>query len=82
MQRIASRDRPYEREMDRDYIDLINRTYDEFFGEQHQGAKVLVIDTNELDLVRKPNHLKLVENRLRQTLRLTPFQPELPFGND
>jgi deoxyguanosine kinase len=82
MQRIATRDRTYERKMDRQYIDMINRAYEDFFGEQHQGTEVLSIDTNELDLVKRPNHLKLVENRLRQVLKLTPFQPELPFGND
>jgi deoxyguanosine kinase len=82
MRRIASRDRPYERKMDREYIDLINRAYEEFFGDEHQGSEVLAIDTNELDLVKRPNHLKLVENRLKQALKLTPFQSELPFGND
>jgi deoxyguanosine kinase len=82
MRRIASRDRPYERKMDREYIDLINRAYEEFFGDEHQGSEVLAIDTNELDLVKRPNHLKLVENRLKQALELTPFQSELPFGND
>jgi deoxyguanosine kinase len=79
MQRIASRDRPYEREMDQSYIDRINRAYEEFFGEEHQGAEILPIDTNELDLVRTPDHLKWVENRLRQALKLTPFQRELPL---
>jgi deoxyguanosine kinase len=81
MRRIASRDRPYERKMDRDYIDLINRSYEQFFGDEHQGSEVLSIDTNDLDLVKRPNHLKLVENRLKQALKLTPFQTELPFGN-
>jgi deoxyguanosine kinase len=30
MQRIASRDRPYERNMEIDYIDQINHAYDTF----------------------------------------------------
>jgi len=79
MQRIALRDRIYEREMDREYIDQINQAYEVFFGEQHQGTEVLPIDTNELDLVKMPGHLKWVENRLRQALMLAPFQQELPI---
>jgi len=80
MQRIASRDRPYERNMARDYIDLLNRSYDEFFlspsqdnGSRH--AQVLVIDTNNLDYVRRAEDLKWIEERVRQALKLPPFQP-------
>lgn len=80
MQRIASRDRPYERDMERGYIAQLNDAYEEFFGDPHQGAAVLAIDTNDLDLLREPQHLKSVEDRLRQSLRLPPFQGELPFG--
>lgn len=82
MQRIALRDRPYERDMDVAYIDRLNRAYEDFFGESHQGVAVLPIDTDELDLVRNPQHLKLVETRLRQTLKLPPFQQELPLRMD
>jgi deoxyguanosine kinase len=38
-----------------------------------------VIDTDDLDFVRYPDHLKWVENRLRQALKLSPFQQELPL---
>ena len=41
MQRIASRDRPYERNMERDYIDLLNRAYEEFFSKAYDGPPVL-----------------------------------------
>lgn len=79
MRRIALRDRPYERNMERAYIDNLNHAYEEFFGDHHQGALVLMIDTDDLDYVRSPDHLKWVENRLRQTLKLPPFQRELPL---
>lgn len=80
MQRIASRDRPYERNMDRGYIDLLNRTYDDFFGDQQlRRSPVLVIDTDDLDYVRRPEDLRWVEDRIRQVLRLAPFQPQLPL---
>lgn len=81
MQRIQMRDRPYERNMEYGYIDQLNRAYDEFFGgEDHQGTPVLVLDTNELDYVRRLEDLKWVENRIRQTLKLSPFQAELDLN--
>jgi deoxyguanosine kinase len=82
MQRIAQRDRPYERNMEWDYIDQVNRAYEAFFSDhQHQRrSPVLVLDTDNLDYVRRPEDLKLVEFKIRQALRLAPFQPELPFS--
>ena len=51
MQRIAMRDRPYERSMDRAYIHALATAYDGYFG-NYQDAPLLVIDTNERDFVR------------------------------
>jgi deoxyguanosine kinase len=80
MQRIAFRDRPYERNMEREYINELNLSYDSFFAEQqNRRSPVLVLDTNVLDYVHRPEDLKLTENRIRQALKLGPFQPELPF---
>jgi deoxyguanosine kinase len=80
MQRISSRDRPYERNMERAYIEQLHAEYESFFDEAHRGAAVLAIDTDRLDYVKDPDDLKSVENRLRQALRLPPFQTELPLG--
>ncbi len=83
MQRIAMRDRSYERNMERSYIEELNQVYDRFFTESRfQGVPVLRIDTDELNYVRRPNDLQWVENRIRQALKLAPFQPELPLGAD
>lgn len=84
MQRIALRDRTYERNMDRSYIDRLNQAYDDFFlnpvpGRNAQEMPVLFLDTNNLDYIRSPEDLKLVESRIRQVLHLPPFQPELPM---
>jgi deoxyguanosine kinase len=81
MQRIAMRDRPYERNMDPDYISQVNQTYDDFFLNQTQRIPVLVIETSHLDYVRYPEDLRWVENRIRQAMQLAPFQPELPLPN-
>lgn len=79
MQRIALRDRTYERTMERAYIDELNRAYDAFFLERPNSAPVLVIDSDDLDFVRRPEDLNWVENRIRQALQLPPYQPELPM---
>lgn len=79
LQRITLRDRPYERNMERDYIAQLNQAYDEFFLESKPRFAVLVIDSDPLDFVRLPGDLEWIENRIRQTLHLPPFQPELPL---
>jgi deoxyguanosine kinase len=79
MQRIALRDRPYERQMERDYIHELNMAYDEFFSKPFDHTPVLKIDSNELNIIQNADHLKSVENRIRETLGLTPFQQSLPL---
>lgn len=79
MQRIALRDRTYERNMERSYIDLLNQAYEDFFSRPYDSTQVLTIDTNPLNIIQNPEHLKLIENRIRETLNLSPFQPSLPL---
>lgn len=76
MQRIAHRDRPYERNMDQNYIHSLNQAYDNFYSDQHAGAPVLRINTNELNYVAREKDLDWVENRIRQTLMLGPYQTQ------
>ncbi len=77
MQRIALRDRPYERNMDPAYIARLHAAYDDHFAHHHHGAPVLTIDTTRLDFVRYPEHLEAIEGRIRRALRLPPFQNPL-----
>ena len=79
MQRIATRDRPYERNMERDYIHQLSLAYDEFFTSHHKGAPVVTFDTDQLNFVQEGEQLKFIENRIRQALRMAPFQAELPL---
>lgn len=76
MERIAFRDRPYERNMDTAYIETLNQAYDAFFAEPRGEGKppVLVIDTNNLDFLKREQDLQWVEQRIRQELKLPPFQ--------
>jgi deoxyguanosine kinase len=79
MQRIAQRDRPYERSMERDYIDQLNRSYDEYFlGAQHT-SKVLIIETDAIDFVGRTSDFNTIETRIEEALRRTPLQPQLPI---
>ena len=83
MHRITLRDRPYERSMERDYIEMLNVAYDAHFMQSEGQHDILVIDSNELDFVKNEEDLSWIENRIRQRLQLPPFQPELPIsGND
>ncbi len=80
MKRIAQRDRPYERNMDENYIDMVNRGYQAHFEEytQHQ---VLSINSGNLDFVANNDHLEFIANKIRNALGIPPYQPSLPMGN-
>lgn len=77
MQRIAFRDRPYERQMERAYIDELNVAYEDFFSKPFDHTPILKIDTNDLNIIQNTEHIKMIENRIREALGLTPFQPAL-----
>jgi deoxyguanosine kinase len=79
MQRIALRDRHYERQMERSYIDELNHAYGSFFAKPFDSTPVLTVETDNLNFVQTPEHLKLIENRIRQSLDLPPFQQTLPL---
>ncbi|MCF6277163.1 MAG: deoxynucleoside kinase [Anaerolineales bacterium] len=71
MQRIAMRDRHYERNMEDSYIEELNQTYDNFFSKPYNGTPVLTIDSNSLDFVRNPEDFRYIETRIRETLQKT-----------
>lgn len=79
MQRIAMRDRPYERSMEVDYIASLNDSYEDFFEDYLHGVPVLRIDTNELNIVSEPSAVDLVEERIKTRLAEAPRQPKLPL---
>jgi len=77
MDRIVLRDRAYERQMSRDYIDALRIAYDAFFS-TYPAAPVVAIDTDDLDLVRDPGARAQVVGRVRDTLSGTGGQLPLP----
>ena len=79
MKRITRRDRPYERQMERAYIDELNLAYDDFFMKYSHNSPVLTIDSSSIDFVSSPEDLKEVDKKIRQALEMAPFQPTLPL---
>ncbi len=81
MARIAMRDRPYERQMDRAYIAALRRRYEALFA-NYTAAPLLVIETDALDFVRNPDDLNRIEQRIRAALagiRQPPLLEVSPF---
>lgn len=77
MARIAARDRPYERAMDRRYIESLRLAYDGFVA-GYTDCPVLAIDTDELNFVQDLGALDSVRERIRAALRQGTFQQALP----
>ncbi|MBN2006802.1 MAG: deoxynucleoside kinase [Anaerolineae bacterium] len=81
MARIAMRDRPYERAMDREYITALRRGYEMLFA-SYTTTPLLVIETDEVDFVRRPQDLDDIEHRIRAALSGVhqPSFPEIPLA--
>ena len=80
MERIAVRDRSYERGIGREYIEALVDAY-ERFAREYTEAPILKIDTNALDYVRNRDDLATVVQRVRSALGEGTHQPALPrFG--
>lgn len=77
MARIAARDRPYERKMDRDYIAAVSDAYVRYFAD-YVSTPVLTLDTNDLNYVQDPSALALVEAKVREALGVGAYQQTLP----
>jgi deoxyguanosine kinase len=77
MSRIAQRDRPYERDMDRDYIESLRQAYEQFFS-NYRDTAVIYVDTNELNIVTRPQDFSYVAGRVRTALAEGSYQQALP----
>ncbi|MFC1541191.1 deoxynucleoside kinase [Candidatus Latescibacterota bacterium] len=67
LRRIAKRNRAYERNISREYLEALNTAYNEFFF-HYSDAPVFIINTDEIDFVEQKEHLedlieKIIENR-------------------
>jgi deoxyguanosine kinase len=67
LERIAVRDRTYERAMESQYMADLIQAYDAFFASYNQ-TPVLTLDTNNLNFVRDEQALNYVLERIRSAL--------------
>ena len=77
MARISQRDRTYERDMDRDYLESLRQSYERFFSAP-QTAPILRVDTNPLNIVNRQADFQFIVDRVRSYLQEGPFQQPLP----
>jgi deoxyadenosine/deoxycytidine kinase len=77
MARIATRDRAYERRMDRTYIESLGQAYEHYFSTYTQ-TPLLTIDTDDLNYVQDPGALAFVEGQVRTALGIGAHQQALP----
>jgi deoxyadenosine/deoxycytidine kinase len=77
MNRIAVRDRSYERTMSRAYLDDLRLAYEGFFADYDQ-APLLIIDTNDLDFVSRAEDRSYVVGLVRTALQRGPYQQAFP----
>ncbi|MBI4670925.1 MAG: deoxynucleoside kinase [Chloroflexi bacterium] len=76
MERIAIRDRSYERTMDSQYIAALAQAYDAYFT-TYVSSPVLKVETDELDYVHNRAALEQVAEMIRAKLMAGPVQERL-----
>ena len=79
MNRIAHRDRSYERNMDPAYISELMEAYDHFFAQDRWQGRVLIIETDDLNFIADPADLDFIISRIKQALHMAPYQQSLPL---
>ncbi len=63
LERVAKRNRDYEAFMDPDYLDSVNKAFNNFFF-YYSDTPLLVINTNEIDFVEKKCDLEELINKI------------------
>ena len=78
MNRIAQRDRPYERDMDPQYIRDLAKAYAAWLSNL-ENVPVLTIDVNDLDFLTRPEDLQTVIGQIQSALtQHATAQPTTP----
>lgn len=68
MHRIALRDRPYERDMDPEYIRLLAEAYEAWLSNL-TDIQVLTIDVSEMDFLAQPDDLESIALKMERALQ-------------
>ena len=77
-QRIRMRGRSYEREVSRDYIEAVNEAYNRFFF-SYDETPLLIINTAEVDFVRRPEDFQDLVREIRRMKKGVQFY--VPLGS-
>jgi|KBSMisStandDraft_5_1062788.scaffolds.fasta_scaffold48317_4 deoxyadenosine/deoxycytidine kinase len=75
--RIQSRGRPFEKEMDREYLKALNEAYNYFFF-HYSDAPLLVVQTDAIDFLRRPSDLDDLTKRILSHDEGTVYYAPLP----
>lgn len=67
---IHKRGRPYEMSIENEYLDKIQEGYFEYFKQQPNNQRVLIIDTNNIDFVNNNNDYKKIVDIINR-----PYKP-------
>jgi deoxyguanosine kinase len=77
MERIARRNRPFEKDMDKDYIAKLNDAYNHYFF-HYTDTPLLVVNTNAIDFVNEPDDYEDLVRRIlshsQGTMYYTPIE--------
>jgi deoxyadenosine/deoxycytidine kinase len=80
MERIGRRARPFERDMEREYIRQLNEAYNYFFF-HYTDAPLLVVNTNGIDFVNNPEDFEDLQKRILSHGHGTVYYAPLEKGN-
>ena len=61
---IKTRGRSYESAISKDYLDKLNRKYENWISNYHEG-KLLIVDVNELDFVSNKKDLSFIYDEIK-----------------
>jgi deoxyguanosine kinase len=79
LSRIKMRGREYEREVAREYLQAINEAYNRFFF-GYDETPLLVINTSEVDFVKRPEDFQDLVREIRRMKKGTLFYVPLGSG--
>lgn len=80
MRRIALRDRPYERDMNPEYIRELASAYEAWLSNL-EGVPVLTVDTNDLDFLARPADLAPIITAIHEALQVPPAHPSAELSS-
>lgn len=70
--RIEKRGRRIEKNVEDDYIDLVNRAFNDYFFNYKEGP-LLIINTNQIDFVNNPSDLDTLIAKMNSNVRGVEF---------